>query len=251
MSIKAITFDFWATLYTSNPVDRHRRLRELQQMVEQRAGVSLTMEAVQAAVRVARKTWTRVWMEEYRTLTTDEWLEIMLAELHLPLPAADRGEIQHRLATSVYEDLPTLVPDAAEALPQLARTYRLAVISDTGLTPGWVLRELMARDGILPYFDHLTFSDELGRSKPHPDAFLSTLRALGVEPAEAVHVGDLLRTDIAGAKGVGMRGVQYTGVNQEEWVAAADTPAQGVNPDAVIRRHTELARLLRQWENGD
>ena len=251
MPTKVITFDFWATLYTSSPVDKHRRLRELKQMVEQRAGIALTMEAVQAAVRVARKTWTHVWMEQYRTLTADEWLDIMLDELQLSLPAAARREIQHRLATSVYEDRPILVPDAAEALPQLAQHYRLAVISDTGLTPGWVLRELMEKDDILRYFDHLTFSDELGRSKPHPDAFLSTLKALNASPVEAVHVGDLLRTDIAGAKSVGMRGVQYTGVNQEEWVAAADASAQAVYPDAVIQRHTELVPLLRQWENGN
>ena len=78
---------------------------------------------------------------------------------------------------------------------------------------------------------------------------MTTLRALGVTPAEAVHVGDLLRTDVAGAQGVGMRAVQYTGLSQDDWIAAVDESARSVVPDAIIVSHTELKSLLQQW-NG-
>jgi putative hydrolase of the HAD superfamily len=150
----------------------------------------------------------------------------------------------------MLEEPPEVVPDASAVLAELAADYRLAVISDTGLTPGRVLRQILEQDGLLPYFTHLTFSDELGRSKPHAEAFEATLAALNATPAEGVHVGDLLRTDIAGAQSVGMRGVQYVGVMRDEWSMSLAHPSpEPVTPDAVIHAHTELPPLLARW-NG-
>ena len=249
MTIKAITFDFWATLYKSKTVDYAQRLLELKEEIEQGSGTAYELEQVKAAVRAARDTWRQTWLEEHRTLGADEWLDVLLQALGTALGPADVLKIQRRLENSVLYDRPTLVPEARGALTELSRRYRLAIISDTGLTPGRVLRQLLAEDEIISYFNQLTFSDEVGHSKPHPDAFLTTLRALGVTPAEAVHVGDLLRTDVAGAQGVGMRAVQYTGLSQDDWIAAVDESARSVVPDAIIVSHTELKSLLQQW-NG-
>lgn len=44
-----------------------------------------------------------------------------------------------------------------------------------------------------------------GRTKPEPSIFLAVLRALEVEPEEAVMVGDSLADDIEGARALGMR----------------------------------------------
>jgi putative hydrolase of the HAD superfamily len=76
---------------------------------------------------------------------------------------------------------------------------------------------------------------------------LTTLDALGAAPTEAVHVGDLLRTDIAGAQAVGMRAVQYIGISQDQADGLGD--GRKITPDAVIRNHTELEPLLQRW-NG-
>jgi putative hydrolase of the HAD superfamily len=43
--------------------------------------------------------------------------------------------------------------------------------------------------------------------KPRPEIFQQTLEKLGVQPSEALHVGDTLASDVAGALGVGMRAV--------------------------------------------
>jgi putative hydrolase of the HAD superfamily len=247
--IKAITFDFWSTLYQSKTADYTKRLLTLKNFVEQRGGATLDLEQFKAAVRVARNTWRRTWMEEYRTIDAGEWLGVMLNEIGVSLAPADLLEIQSRLENSVLSDLPTLVPEGKAVLADLSEHHKLALISDTGITPGRVLRQILKNDDIGDYFTQLTFSDEVGRSKPHPEAFLTTLKALAVEPQEAVHVGDLLRSDIAGAQSVGMRAVLYIGVTQDEWIAASDASATSVVPDAVIKSHTELAPLLRQW-NG-
>jgi putative hydrolase of the HAD superfamily len=247
LPIKAITFDFWSTLYESKTIDFTQRLLKLKESVEQGSGATFAHEQFEAAVRMARETWSHTWNEAHRTMTADEWLAVVLRELRISLHPEYLAEIQIGMENSVLNDLPTLVPEAKVVLPELAGRYRLAIISDTGITPGRVLRQLLERDNLTPYFTHLTFSDEVGRSKPHPSAFLTTLDALGAVPTEAVHVGDLLRTDIAGAQAVGMRAVQYIGISQDQADGLGD--GRKITPDAVIRNHTELEPLLQRW-NG-
>jgi FMN phosphatase YigB (HAD superfamily) len=70
-----------------------------------------------------------------------------------------------------------------------------------------MLRLVLDRLGLIPYLSVLSFSDEVGLRKPHPEIFLRTLSALGVAPAEAAHVGDDVTTDVAGARAVGMRAI--------------------------------------------
>ena len=46
-----------------------------------------------------------------------------------------------------------------------------------------------------------------GRSKPHASIFRAVLDLLGVEPADAAMVGDMIADDIEGARAVGMRAI--------------------------------------------
>lgn len=246
MSITAITFDFWQTLYKNRPVDQNARLNYLKTEIEKYSGQQFSMAQVKAAIGVARNTWNHIWATDYRTLTAHEWLTAMLAELRITLPPTDQSILENRMENSVLAEPPELVPEITTVLPQLVGRYQLGVISDTGITPGRVLRQILAADGLLDYFKHLTFSDELGRSKPHPDVFLYTLKNLHAQPAQAVHVGDLLRTDVLGAQQVGMRGVHYVGVTRTD---RDDEKDSTVKPDAVISRHTELLALLEQWRS--
>lgn len=243
--IKAITFDFWQTLYKSREIDYDERLRRLKSNVERGNGTTFPMEQFQTAVYVARDEWTRAWEEDYRTLNAAEWLGIMLGALKITLPADHLQKIQLDMEESVLHNVPTLVDGAHDILRKLSERYRLGVISDTGLTPGRMLRQIMEADNLIRYFSHLTFSDELGTSKPHPDNFLTTLEALQAKPEEAIHVGDLLRTDVSGAQNVGMRGVQYVGLQQDKVTSLAQT----VTPDAIIVDHIELFSLLDKWDN--
>ncbi|MBN1218967.1 MAG: HAD family hydrolase [Anaerolineae bacterium] len=241
--IKAITFDFWSTLYQSKTVDYNQRLLQLKHAVEQHSGNTFDLEQFQAAMRVARETWSRTWLKEYRTISTSEWLRIMLDELGVSLAAEHFSSIKARLENSVLDDLPDPVPEIKTVLPHLANYYKLAIISDTGLTPGRVLRQVLQKDKLNTCFSHFTFSDETGRSKPHAQVFLATLQALDVKPSEAVHVGDLLRTDIAGAQNVGMRAVQYVGVSWDKNLSSSVL----FEPDKVIQNHAELIPLLQTW----
>ncbi|MDM8528292.1 HAD family hydrolase [Anaerolineales bacterium HSG24] len=239
-SIKAITFDFWSTLYRQ-PTNRHERIKELRIILEQYHQQNIALDDFERATKIAKTTWLQSWIEEYHTPNAQQWLEFVLAELNISIASNDKANIVQIMENSLLANRPHLVDNAAHILADLSTRYKLAIISDTGTTPGRVLRQVLAHDEILIYFSHLTFSDELGHSKPHHKPFLATLEQLDCQPAQAVHIGDLLRTDIQGAKNVGMRAIQYTGFNEDTYSQTE------VIPDAVINSYEALNPLLAQW----
>jgi putative hydrolase of the HAD superfamily len=52
-------------------------------------------------------------------------------------------------------------------------------------------------------------SEEVGVSKPSGGIFHAALDAIGAAPDEAVMLGDAWSTDIAGARGVGVRAIWF------------------------------------------
>ena len=239
--IKAITFDFWGTLYHTASA-RHLRMRRLVEVLGTNGHV-FDPAALDAADSVAGNEWDRAWRDENRTLSAGEWLPLMLGSLGVTLPRPDFEALADYFDQALLElDPPlSLVDGAGEAVRRLAQPYRLGVISDTGLSIGRTLRRFLERDGLIACFACLSFSDETGVSKPHPDAFLRPLACLGVRPEEAVHIGDLARTDIGGAKAVGMRAVRFAGSH--------DDTDFSVEPDATVNTYAEFESLLRAWDS--
>lgn len=238
--IQAITFDFWNTLFVARfRASGEWRRQRIKGLLEQAGYAGISESQIEEAISHTWHEWDRVWEQEQRTFGAEHWVSLVLDELDLRLAQPDREALIQAMELSGMEAEPPLVDGLSTLLPRLAGRYRLGVICDTGLSPGAMLRQWMAFHGILGYFTHLTFSDELGFSKPHPDAFLTTLAGLGVPPAAAVHIGDYPRTDIAGARTVGMRAIRFAGVY--DW--GDDT----VQADAVIGSYQELEPLLERW----
>ena len=83
-------------------------------------------------------------------------------------------------------------------------------------------REKLAASGLAEHFDVVLVSAEHGTGKPDPSIFASALGALGVEPHDAVMVGDSLPRDVAGAAGAGMRAVWINRFGQPRSPDATD-----------------------------
>ena len=241
--LKALTFDFWNTLYKAAPYARGLR-QVFMAEVFARNHIDLTQEQIDAAEEVARVEWNRVWREEYRTPPASAWVRWMLDELLITLPEQDFTALSDYFDRSLLEANPgpTLIAGAAETVQRLARRYRLGIISDSGLSIGTTLRQFLKRDGLLECFTCTTFSDEVGVSKPHVRIFQITLDQLGVQPHEAVHVGDLTHSDIAGAKAIGMFAVRMA--------ANYDDANRAVEPDAVVYSYAEFEAWLEQQGRG-
>ena len=67
----------------------------------------------------------------------------------------------------------------------------------------------LERCGLAPYVDALITSEETGIQKPDPRIFEVALDQLGLAADETAMVGDVWRTDIAGAQAAGLRPVWF------------------------------------------
>jgi putative hydrolase of the HAD superfamily len=91
--------------------------------------------------------------------------------------------------------------------------------------------------GIAPYFSTVLVSTAEGVRKPDAEIFHRALTRLGVEPHEAVFVGDNPEADIAGAQAFGMRAV-WRAVDYWHCTSA----------DAVCTDLTHLPAIINQLE---
>lgn len=113
---------------------------------------------------------------------------------------------------------------------------RVGLVCDTGFTPGRVVRELLDREGLLTFLECQCFSDECGVPKPGNEIFAKCLAELGVRPPEAIHVGDLKRTDIAGAHDFGMHAARFRGVHNDR--------TEATEAESVIDRLDQILEVI-------
>ena len=119
-----------------------------------------------------------------------------------------------------------LRPGVEQLLKKLHRQARLAVICNGQRL--FTVPEL-ERLGVAGYFDYLLFSSDARACKPNPEIFKKALKDMGINPRDAVYIGDDLVNDVAGAKKAGMRAI---------WVDNAEKVISGTNvvPDAIVRK---------------
>lgn len=235
--IRAVTLDFWNTLF----IDRRGRERERMRADLLRAelaavGLSPSDHAILDALANGFQFFDDVWQREQRTPSCAEIVAATLFSLGADLPADARARLTRLFEEVLLQAPPDPVPGALRMVERLAANYRLALISDTGYSPGRVLRQVLRHNDMLHHLDALYFSDEGGRAKPDRLIFRGVLEQLGVAAAEAVHVGDIERTDIAGAHGAGMWCIHFIGVN--------DHDASRSTADALTRSLDDIPALV-------
>jgi putative hydrolase of the HAD superfamily len=131
-------------------------------------------------------------------------------------------------------------PDVVPVLRELRRRrIKVGVLSNT-MWPRTAHEQVFVRDRVLGLIDGAVYSSEIPWAKPHPEAFLAAMAAVGEDdPAACVFVGDRPYDDVHGAKQAGMRAIL---------VPNSDVPPfDGVVPDAVITRLRELLPLIDAW----
>jgi putative hydrolase of the HAD superfamily len=75
----------------------------------------------------------------------------------------------------------------------------IAIVSNTGLINGNLVRNVLSFHDLDTYITHYLFSDELGITKPNPLIFKRLLEACGVNANRVLHIGDNLIADYEGA----------------------------------------------------
>jgi HAD superfamily hydrolase (TIGR01549 family) len=131
----------------------------------------------------------------------------------------------------------------ADTLPVLqalqTKGYRLGMISNAGDDAD--VQILVDKTGVRPYFDIILTSAAEGIRKPNPRIFLKALEFLGAHPSHAAMVGDLLGTDILGARNAGIFSIWIT---RRVNIRANQARHDAIKPDAEIFALSELPPLL-------
>jgi putative hydrolase of the HAD superfamily len=252
-AIQAITLDFWNTIFRDQPgKDGLRTDLRVGGIARFLGALGFTYtDAELRAAHAAVGSWHRAIQAEGRDVSLRSQLGFMLDQLQ-PELAGQLAEGDLAALADLYAAPTLAVPPEPllRDLPSLlaalrGRGLRIGLISNTGRTPGTGLRVVLAQAGALPYFDQLTFSDEVALAKPNPAIFWHTLEALGIEPSAAVHVGDDQATDVVGAHQAGMR-VALVGSR-----SSADPAGPAESPDRWMDALDALPAALEDIEAED
>jgi putative hydrolase of the HAD superfamily len=246
--IRAVTFDFWNTLYAdagagANGVSAERTRRRASliagAVVEAKGDSAPPLPEIERRVVEILPRATRLRDETSYGHTTEERVAWVLSELDVSLAPGALESLANAAARLGLEFPPVPVEGAREALACVTASAVAGVVSDTGIIHGRCLRRILASDGLAECFGAFGFSDETGRLKPHAGAFAPVLERLGVAPEEAVHVGDLVETDVAGALALGMRAI---------WIDRGAPGGDAALPEPV---RADDPRLVRVSALGD
>jgi putative hydrolase of the HAD superfamily len=124
---------------------------------------------------------------------------VVQGELGIALPV---DEVQEAMLAAIrfrpYPDVPGVLGALRE------RGAEIVVVSNWDVS----LHDVLERTRLRPLVDAVVTSAEFGAAKPDPAIFAHALELAGrVDPADAVHAGDDVEADVAGARAAGIDAV--------------------------------------------
>ncbi len=189
--MKAVIFDLWDTLVEWPASEAN--------VLKQRLAELVAIDAEEFECR---------WRDGYRASQmgplADAYRALGVPDEHIDVHVAAR----HEFARETLR----LRAGARETLVRLReRGVKLGIISvcSEEVPAAWPESELAG------LFDAETFSSESGLIKPDPEIYVSTARALAVDPSEAMFVGDGANDELGGAARVGMTPVLFVPSGRE------------------------------------
>jgi len=191
--IRAIVFDL------DNTLTDFMRMKEaaITAAIDGMIDAGFRLSAAELRARVA-SIYDEQGLEFQRVF--DELLQREFGEVDPKILAS--GIVAYRRAR---ESALVLYPHAQMTLLELAkRGIRLGVVSDAPRLQVWLR---LCGLGLQHVFDAVVTFDDTGERKPAPAPFREVLRRLGVDPHEALMIGDWAERDVVGAKSLGMKTV--------------------------------------------
>jgi putative hydrolase of the HAD superfamily len=237
VTVRAILFDIGDTLFRLNPIGEVRE--ELAEVLAEGCGVNreTALEVADKALTSHREQAIAAW----RSGRTEEpALDQVLLQHFSPHAEIDRGTAAALAEVLWRADVARFEP-AADCASRVERFrndgFRLAAVSNTS-THASYLDNYLESIGLLPLFETIVYSSELGVRKPHPQIYQEALRRLAIEPSDAIFVGDRVREDVLGPMSVGVSAVLTHEYRQEDQGEA--------QPLAVINTLSELASVVQR-----
>ena len=205
---------------------------------------------VQSGFRTVAK-----WANKTLSIPREEGLQLLLDFYHSGVRGdtfnqwlAHYGYLDQSLIRSAIEiyrnHVPELhlFPEVPELLTAIRTKYLLGIVSDGALKMQQNKIEALALKNI---FHVIVLSDEWGREfwKPNTKPFTAALEKLGVNPDDALYVGDNPLKDFLGARRLGMKTVWVRRTTGE--YAKQEPPTSEHASDYCIHSLTELRDIIQ------
>jgi putative hydrolase of the HAD superfamily len=256
MTLKAVAFDLWETLITDTPpLSRQQerlRLTRMEAILVAR-GHGDVADRIEHAYRALWHRCQDLYWSEDRDVPCRRQIEHFLEELALdPATFGEEAlaELEEAYAGAALEVLPETVDGARETLAALkARGLAVGLVSNTGRTPGTVLRDILGALGLASSIDVMVFSNEHGQCKPQASIFEELRRGLDVRYEEMMFVGDNLYADVHGAQRCGMRAVHFVPPVRGSAVAPHFEHGLDIVPDATVTNLRAILALVTTTDN--
>ena len=251
-AIKAITFDLWDTMIADETDEpkraaqglppKPRARRELMHAALIRHG-PIDYDTLAMAYDVTDAAFNKVWKGHSFTWTVATRLSVMLDGLGRTLPEDEFAAVVAATENMEGELPPDPISGIEAALETLSARYKLCVVSDALVSPGRVLRRVLAHHGLEGYFSGFVFSDEIDCSKPDPRMFHEAADQLGIALESMVHIGDRDHNDIKGPQALGMKAVLFTAVR--------DNDKNNTSADAICTDHADLVGIIERLDREE
>ena len=137
-----------------------------------------------------------------------------------------------------------LYDDVFPLLQDLTTRFTLCMLTNGAPT---MQRAKVTATKLDPFFHHVFVGGEFMRGKPDAQIFQAALAAARCQPREAIHIGDSLVHDIAGARGVGIHNVWLNRKNLRLQDLINDNAAA---PDFEIASLTDLQPYIERIDRS-
>jgi putative hydrolase of the HAD superfamily len=203
--IKAVFFDLYQTLVRYEPPRE-----ELEAKVLKDLGIDVTPAALVRPIvaadefiynEIARRSLSARSREE-KTALYLRYQEVLLREAGITCSQ----KVIYSLLGAMQQAKMDLVlfDDVAPALDELkSRGLVLGLISNVEQD----MNETLTRLNLPARLTILVTSQDAGAAKPRPEIFRYALKKAGLEPAEAIYIGDQYQVDVIGSRGAGMKAI--------------------------------------------
>lgn len=152
-----------------------------------------------------------VFDDTYRSLPGEVWTKFALLKFLRRIGVEPHEDLLDLINRFYVEERSThFTPDPClrTLLPQIkARGYILVLT--TAIPSHDIVALALKRNGLDSFFDMIYSTHLVGLKKDNPLFYSQLIETIGVEPHEAIHIGDDLNTDIYPARSVGLNTVYY------------------------------------------
>ncbi|MDV6253167.1 HAD-IA family hydrolase [Vibrio sp. EA2] len=160
-------------------------------------------------------------------------IKTILAEQGIEI-SAEQAQQAQSFFDSARMNAFSFLPGVKEMLVELRHHYTLVVITNG---PIFSQHPKLAATNMSEWVDHIIVGGEEPEEKPAASIFRKALKLAEVKPEEALHIGDSLAADIAGANNMDILSV---------WVNPKGANNQtDIEPDYEVKDTVELKEILK------